>query len=69
MKIDAYGNVLEIIKENGEWAIYILGEGKKRRSFDIVIPSDLDEQNVILFLEDILHESATPENPRIKRVN
>ena len=29
MKLDAYGKKLEVIKENGQWAIFEIGEGKK----------------------------------------
>ncbi len=47
-------------------AVYELGEGKKSRSNDIYIPSEYNKSQVISFLEDLLHEKATPENPNIK---
>ncbi len=61
MKLDAYGKLLEIVRENDTWAIYQLGEGRRSRSHDIVIPSDFNKSQVIQFLEDMLHESATPQ--------
>ena len=66
MKLDAYGKFIEVLRENETWVIYELGEGKKTRSNDVYIPSELSETGVILFLEDLLHETATPERPNIK---
>ena len=67
MKLNIYGKcLLEVIKENDQWVIYVLGEGKKSRSNDIVIPSYMDENEVVVYLADIFHEAATPENPDIK---
>ena len=44
----------------------IRGEGKKTRSNGISIPSDYNEVQAVSFLEDILHQRATRENPSIK---
>lgn len=66
MKLNAYGKILEIARENGNWIIYEIGEGKKSRSNDIYIPSEYTANQVIQFLEDMLHERATPETPNIK---
>ncbi len=66
MRLNAYGKLREIIRENETWVIYLLGEGKKSRSNDIYIPSDYNEEQVVRFLEDMLHERANPEEPSIK---
>ena len=66
MKLDVFGKRLEILREKDMWVIYELGEGKKSRSNDIYIPSEYNESEAISFLEDLLHERATPENPNIK---
>lgn len=66
MKLNAYGKKLEVLWEDEAWVIYELGDGKKRRSNDLYIPSEYSPDEVIGFLEDMLHESATPENPAIE---
>jgi hypothetical protein len=68
-KTRCLGKKLEILKEDGEWVIYHLGKGKKSRSNDLLIPSEFNEAEVILYLEDMLHEVATPANPKIKRLD
>jgi hypothetical protein len=69
MKLDAYGKRLEVNKENNQWIIYELGEGKKTQSKDIYIPESYSQDQVIQFLEDLLHERATPEFPSIKIID
>jgi hypothetical protein len=69
MKLDVFGRKLEVIKIDGHWVIYQIGEGKKTRSSDFIIPSDYTEAEAILFLEDMLHEACTPQNPKIKRLD
>jgi len=46
--------------------MYSLGDGKKRREADIVIPADLSASEVVTFVADIYHELATPENSEVK---
>jgi len=70
MKFDAYGKQIEIIRESdGRWTVFYLGnEGKKRTAYDIPIPSDFSEGELIGYLEDILHEWANPENNLVTKI-
>lgn len=70
MKFEAYGKQIEILKESDDrWSVYYLGcEGKKRTADDIPIPTDLKEDELIGYLEDILHEWASPERNSVIRI-
>jgi len=40
MKVDLYGQRIEVIREISEWVVFYLGvDGKRRRAKDIVIPA------------------------------
>lgn len=65
MKIKAYGKLLEVLRENEEWVIYVLGEGKKYPTNDIVIPPELSESEALQFIEDMFHERARPGNNKV----
>jgi hypothetical protein len=41
------------------------GDGK-RRPANIVIPSGLDAHGVAQYLDDLFHEAATPERPKVR---
>lgn len=69
MKIDVFGKrTIEVVREEEIWVIYALGEGRRIRSNDIVIPSHLTPEEVLTFIGDIFHEGATPENSEVKLI-
>lgn len=66
MKLNVYGRKVEVVKISNNWVVYYLGnEGKKRTAYDIMIPDDLKENEIINYLEDLLHEWATPSKDKI----
>ena len=66
MKLNAYGRKIEIVRISDKWVAYYLGnEGKKRSAHDIIIPEELGENEMKKYLEDLLHEWATPSNNKI----
>jgi hypothetical protein len=69
MRLNAFGKWLEVMREDGVWIVYELGDGKKVQTKDFYIPSDYNQTQVIQYLEDMLHERATPENPRIRKLD
>ncbi len=68
MKLDIYGRMeIEVIHSDNHWTAYRLGnEGKKRKLHEISIPAELSEQDVLIYLEDIFHECATPNNTNVR---
>lgn len=68
MKLDIYGKIdIEVIREEGEWAAFRLGdEGKKRKLHDIKFPNTLSEYEIIGYVEDLYHEWATAKNQSVK---
>ena len=67
MKIDAFGRELEISRHDGEWKVFDLGsEGKKRSARDIVVPSTVNESELMVYLADLLHEHATIRHSEVK---
>jgi hypothetical protein len=58
-----------VLRENDQWIAYLPGtDGKKRRLEEFLIPADYSEDEVIQYIADIFHESATPEHPDVKRI-
>jgi hypothetical protein len=60
MKFDVFGTVVEVVRHDGKWKVFYLGnEGKKRPAEDIVIPSTIEQNRVQQYLADIRHEYAS----------
>ena len=53
--------VLDIIRQDGRWTAFRIGQGTRVPVDDLVIPADMDVSGLITFLEDMFHELARPE--------
>jgi hypothetical protein len=53
---------LEILREDGRWVVYRLGNGTRRADWSIVIPHDAREDDLAGFLDDFFHEYAQPDD-------
>ena len=61
VRFDVYGRFeLEVVRAGAGWAVYRLDSGRRRRLADIVIPPDIDADDVRRYLDDLLHELAEP---------
>ena len=73
MRFDIYGRYqLEVVRENERWVAYRidlgdLESGKRRLMSDFAIPPSMREDELAVFLDDMLHELAGPENT-IRRI-
>ncbi|MCP3874576.1 MAG: hypothetical protein GY699_15655 [Desulfobacteraceae bacterium] len=66
MKFNVYGRKVEVLKVLNGWEVfYLSNDGKKRIAHDIIIPMDLKENEIMGYLDDLLHEWATPKNNQI----
>jgi hypothetical protein len=59
MRFNIYGRFqVEVRRENGAWAVYRAELGKRTPLNDVIIPSDLDEDDIAVYLDDVFHEYA-----------
>jgi hypothetical protein len=67
IKLNAYGRYVSVERVKDEWiAFYKSVEGKRWRATDLIIPADLDRDEVVTYIADLLHESATERNPSVE---
>lgn len=70
MKLNAFGRHIEIVRHNDTWKTYYLGnEGKKRLAEDILVPSDLGEEELVGYIADLCHEWTTPRNNSVSVID
>ena len=59
MKFDIYGRFqIEVRRENNAWEAYQITPGKRAKVDELVIPADLEADELATFLDDIYHEMA-----------
>jgi hypothetical protein len=67
VRLDVFGQFrVDLVRENGQWRLVRVGTGMSA-PMAVTVPSDLDEDAAIRYLEDLWHESSKP-GARITRV-
>lgn len=51
---------LEVIRKDGRWMAFRIGERFKRPEDNLVFPPDCSEDGLATYLDDIYHELASP---------
>jgi len=66
MKLNVFGTEMEVVRRDGQWLAFYLGnEGKKRLADDLSIPAELDESELMTYLADVYHEWSTPGRDKV----
>lgn len=61
MIFSIYGRFeIEILRHGGAWRTYRRGNGMRLPDNEIIIPPDVEEQELETYLDDLFHEYATP---------
>jgi hypothetical protein len=68
IKFNVFGTRIHIERRDGRWAAYYPGSDGKRRQADFVIPHDVEEPDLALYLGDLFHEEARPAYPEVVRL-
>ena len=69
MKFDIYGRFqIEVRRENDAWEAYLITPGTRAKVDELVIPADLEADELAIFLDDIYHEMASL-GQNVKRVD
>ena len=59
MRFNIYGRFqVEIRREHECWTVYRLDQGKRAKMNNVVIPSEMEEDEIATYLDDIFHELA-----------
>lgn len=63
MTFKIYGRLrLQVERTGDRWAMYRLIDGRRQPYFRFAIPPDMEESEIATYLDDMLHESAGPND-------
>ena len=66
LKFNVFGRIMSVLKINNEWQLFNEPDiGIRSRVYDVVIPAELSEDELLTYLDDIYHELATEKRPRV----
>ena len=68
LRFDVFGREVAVERTAGGWRPLLIGSEGKSRPADFRIPSTLGEDELLAYLDDLFHEYATAERPRVRRI-
>lgn len=69
LRFDVYGRRIAIGRRGENWIAWELGTDGKRRPADFQIPHFIDEVELVQYLADLFHESATHNHGGVRRLD
>lgn len=64
---NVFGKKMSVQRKSNEWLLFLESETSLRvRVYDVVIPSELSQEELPRFLADIYHENATSMNDQVE---
>jgi len=70
IKFDVFGRKMSVQRKAGEWLLFRdSNTGVRARVHEVVIPEELEEDELATYLADIYHESATEKHPSVVRLD
>lgn len=67
-RFDVFGRHVGIARAAAGWVAYDLGADGKRRPADFPVPAFLAEEELLQYLADLFHESASRAHPEVKKI-
>ncbi|MFY8274927.1 DUF7661 family protein [Pseudoalteromonas sp. SSDWG2] len=70
IKFDVFGKQMSVIKKEHEWQLFNESDtGMRARVYDVIIPSDINEEELAQYLDDIYHEYSSDKHAKVTRLN
>jgi hypothetical protein len=70
MRLNVYGRQVMAARSDEGWQLfYLSADGKRRPAVDIMVPAFVTESEIVSFLADLCHESATDKHPEVRRID
>lgn len=67
-RFNVFGRIVEVRREGALWQAYRVGVDGTCSPAGFVVPDFVAEDELVQFLEDLFHESASPYNGDVHRI-
>lgn len=67
-RFDVFGKRIVIARVDGAWQAFYPGADGTRRAADFIVPFEVAEHELALYLADLFHENATPQHATVEQL-
>lgn len=68
-RFNVFGRMVEVQRQGAQWQALLVGPDGKRRPAGFVVPDFVAPDELAQYLADLFHESATPSNGEVRRID
>ena len=70
LRFNVFGKKMLVLKGESGWQLFHDPDtGIRSRVYDVVIPSELNEHEIEIYLDDIYHEFSSDTHPKVVRLD
>ena len=70
LKFDVFGKTMLVERKQNCWLLFVdSGRGMRTRVFDVVIPPELAQADLAVYLDDIFHEHSSERHPNVTSID
>ncbi|MBV8667490.1 MAG: hypothetical protein JO269_13500 [Burkholderiaceae bacterium] len=69
IRFNVFGMFVIVERHGNDWRVYYGSDNGVKRPADFVIPNDIEENQLGLYLADLFHEHARPNNSEVMRLD
>ncbi|WP_350355019.1 DUF7661 family protein [Shewanella alkalitolerans] len=67
IRVNVFGRSMSVRRVGEEWQLFNESQtGMRSRVYDVVIPPELAEDQLLSYLDDIYHEQASAQHPEVR---
>lgn len=68
LRFNVFGRIFTVRRAGASWQVHAVGADGKRSPAGFVIPDFVGPDDIEQYLFDLFHESATPANGDVRRI-
>ena len=69
IKFNVFGTLMSVQRKDQQWLLFRESDtGIRARVYDVIIPVELKEEELLTYLDDIYHEYASERHGKVIRV-
>ncbi|WP_299810211.1 hypothetical protein [uncultured Shewanella sp.] len=66
IRFDVFGKLMSVERKGDEWLLFnVSSSGMRARIYEVVIPPELKQDELAVYLDDIFHEQSSDNHPSV----
>lgn len=70
IKFDVFGKRMSVLRQDEQWLLFAdSGMGMRTRVYNVVIPPNMKQDELVIYLDEIFHEHSSENHPHVRLIS